>query len=119
MEVMAPEPHHITQLDRAQLYLARQCLGRYGYRRTETEDPNDEEVTNQSVRAAMGLPLIGLLLRARRLKFLRHLVTSGQNRVLAALLGRAAWDKETVHMVDDNGVPTDDAPPWLRMVHVW
>ena len=100
------------------LVIARQCLGRYGYRRTATGDLNDEEVTNQTVRTALGLPLIGLLLRARRLKFLRHLVRSGQDRVLAALLGRATWDTAEMHMIDDSGVPTKDSPPWLRMIHI-
>ena len=65
----------------------------------------------------MRLPLLGPLLRKRRLQFLRHLVQSNQNRVLAALLGRAEWDREDVSMTNAHGVPTEHAPPWIRMVH--
>ena len=118
MEALAPEEHQVLQLERAHLRLARQCLGRYGYRRTGDEDSKDEEVTNRTVRAALGLPLLKLLLRVRRLKFLRHLVRSGQDRVLASLLGTATWDDADTQMVDATGAPTEHSPPWLRMVHV-
>ena len=111
MDALAPEPHQVRRLERAQLRMARQCLGRYGYRRTGNDDPNDEEVTNQTVRTALRLPLLDLLLRVRRLKFLRHLVRSGQDRVLASLLGKDTWDADGIEMIDPNGTPTEHSPP--------
>ena len=58
-------------------------------------DPNDLDITDQSVRNTLKLVALSITIRMRRLFYLRGVVKFSKTQVLAVLFGRGAWGGRT------------------------
>lgn len=104
----------VANLEKAQMRLARRLLGRYGYRKV-AGDARNLEVTEETVRATLGILPIRIMLRRRIMWYFRGVAMNRKNQILAALLGKAGWDGRVP--IDDDGIPNRYSCSWLKMLH--